>query len=1010
MTLEPLQHLRDACRDSEFVEALLQLLRDGQSDEGLGEVFLTLGPVVERARQAIAITDARRHVVAWNRSAESLLQWSMMEVLGQPLDRFFQPYAPLRDGEVLSVWLANGSGWCHDWILMRQDGTPVPVQMTHLGFHDGAGELTGFLTVLVPVRETANPGGLSAELHRREGPSPADVVSCLDRPAVHFKDAFLALDQDFCLCFVSAGAEQILGRSRSELLGQNLRVALIQHLTPETLAALQRAMLEEVAVEIEEFCRLRQRWLSIYMYPVPGGLEIYLHDITEQRRVRHALEASEYQFWRLVETMNEGFAICDATNQLLYENEKLREMLGGDRSSLIGRSLRDCLAPESLDAFDAHLEQVRRGARSTVELAWLNAKVGQVYTILSTVPAADFGENQRHTFHILTDITQRKRAEQALHQQVEREKLMGAVIQRIRRSLDLNTILATTVSEVRQLLGMDRVLICRLEENGSGGVLVESVGSDWQPMLNTQLSQGWLSQTTWESFQHGSVQAIADAPVANLTWGREAEHEDFQIQASLTAPILVGDRRLWGLLMTHQCSSTRQWDPLEMDLLRHLASQVGIAIQQSMFYQEVQTLKADLEVQVQRRTAQLQQALDYEATLKRLTDRVRDSLDEHQIVQVAVQEVALVLNANCCNAAMYDLEKGISTICYEYAASIPGSQGRVTRLANFPEIYAQLCSGVYFQFCSVTPNPVRGRVAMLACPMFDDQGVLGDLWLVNHQDYIFSELEIRFVQQIANQCAIAIRQARLYQASQAQVQELEKLNRLKDDFLSTVSHELRTPISNMRMAIHMLKMAPSEAKRDQYLDILQAECHRESDLINDLLDLQRLEADVYPSACQPVDLGTWLPTLVHPFESRIHSHQQRLKVALTGPLPVVTCDRNNLERVIAELLNNACKYTPAGGEIWFCGRRSRRLSPAGTTVLILSVKNQAEIPPGDLNRIFEKFYRVPNGDPWKQGGTGLGLALVKCLVKQLNGTIRASSGGGWTTFTLQLVLTLFTDL
>ncbi|AFY65971.1 GAF domain-containing protein [Geitlerinema sp. PCC 7407] len=1009
MTPEVLQHLLDACQDSEFVEALLRLLRDGQSDEGLGEVFLTLGPVVERLRQAIAITDARRHVVAWNRAAEELLQWPMMEVLGRPLDRFFQAYAAHRDGERLLTWLAKGTGWCQGWILRRQDGTPVPVQMMHLGFHDFAGDLTGFLTVLVPTQELPEASHLAAVLHRREVPTPADVMSYLDRPAVHFKDAFMALDQAFRVRFVSAGAEQVLGRSRSDLLDQNLRSALVGHLTPETLAALQRSMVEEVAIEIEEFCRLRQRWLSIYMYPVAGGLELYLHDITEQRRVRHALEASEYQFWRLVETMNEGFAICDATNQLLYENEKLREMLGGDRSSLIGRSLRDYLAPESLAVFDAHLEQVRRGARSAVELAWSNDSLGQVYTILSTVPAADFGENQRHSFHILTDITQRKRAEQALHQQVEREKLMGAVIQRIRRSLDLNTILSTTVSEVRQLLAMDRVLICCLEEDGSGSVLVESVGPDWRPMLNTQLAQGWLRPATWKSFQQGSVQAIADASAVALSWGQSAGQDDFQIQASLTAPILVGDRRLWGLLMTHQCSSTRQWDPLEMDLLRHLASQVGIAIQQSMFYQEVQTLKADLEVQVQRRTAQLQQSLDHEATLKRLTDRVRDSLDEHQIVQVAVQEVALVLKANCCNAAMYDLEKGISTICYEYAASIPGSQGRVTRLANFPEIYAQLCDGLYFQFCSITPNPVRGRVAMLACPMFDDQGVLGDLWLVNHQDYMFSELEIRFVQQIANQCAIALRQARLYQASQAQVQELEKLNRLKDDFLSTVSHELRTPISNMKMAIHMLKLAPSEAKREQYLDILQAECHRESDLINDLLDLQRLEAEVYPSTCQSVDLETWLPTLVHPFESRIHGHRQRLKVALTRPLPVVTCDRNSLERVIAELLNNACKYTPAGGEIHFCGRRSRRASPPGTALLILSVKNQAEIPPADLNRVFEKFYRVPNGDPWKQGGTGLGLALVKCLVKQLNGTIRASSGGGWTTFTLQLVLTLFPE-
>jgi signal transduction histidine kinase len=81
----------------------------------------------------------------------------------------------------------------------------------------------------------------------------------------------------------------------------------------------------------------------------------------------------------------------------------------------------------------------------------------------------------------------------------------------------------------------------------------------------------------------------------------------------------------------------------------------------------------------------------------------------------------------------------------------------------------------------------------------------------------FDELEIRLIQQVANQCAISIRQARLYTAATAQVESLEKLNALKDDFLSTVSHELRTPISNMKMALSMLKTSPTDERRERYL-------------------------------------------------------------------------------------------------------------------------------------------------------------------------------------------------
>ena len=179
----------------------------------------------------------------------------------------------------------------------------------------------------------------------------------------------------------------------------------------------------------------------------------------------------------------------------------------------------------------------------------------------------------------------------------------------------------------------------------------------------------------------------------------------------------------------------------------------------------------------------------------------------------------------------------------------------------FPEVYHQLLEGQYFQFCSVFPNPVRGHVAMFACPILDDRDVLGDLWLIHDKDHGFGDIEIRLVQQVANQCAIAIRQARLYQAAQSQVAELERLNTLKDDFLSTVSHELRTPVTSMKVALQLLgitlnqefsldeelrKPRTEQDRLARYFQILQEECEREITLINDLLDLQRLDLGNHP--------------------------------------------------------------------------------------------------------------------------------------------------------------------
>lgn len=244
------------------------------------------------------------------------------------------------------------------------------------------------------------------------------------------------------------------------------------------------------------------------------------------------------------------------------------------------------------------------------------------------------------------------------------------------------------------------------------------------------------------------------------------------------------------------------------------------------------------------------------------------------------------------------------------------------------------------------------------------------------------------------------------------VAQLERLNQLKDDFLSTVSHELRTPISNMKMAIQMLRVSPTVERSQRYLEILQAECLRETELINGLLDLQRLEAASYPNfVVEAINLQECINNLIEPFRIRTQQREQYLHLYLSPNLPRLVSDRSSLERILAELLNNACKYTAAEGEIVLNVSPNLGVQepPDATTAdqylasgVVFTVSNQAEIPTAELPRIFDKFFRLPGGDRWKQGGTGLGLALVQKLVEHLQGNIQVTSEAGWTTFTLQL--------
>ncbi|WJI23219.1 ATP-binding protein [Thermosynechococcus sp. B0] len=274
--------------------------------------------------------------------------------------------------------------------------------------------------------------------------------------------------------------------------------------------------------------------------------------------------------------------------------------------------------------------------------------------------------------------------------------------------------------------------------------------------------------------------------------------------------------------------------------------------------------------------------------------------------------------------------------------------------------------------------------------------------------------DLSLVKTIADQCALAIHQAQLYQQVQElnadlerqvrartaeleqKMQELERLNAIKDDFLSTVSHELRTPMANMKMAIYMLKQFATDDRQKRYLDILANECNRETELINDLLDLQRLEAGRSQIQQEVIDLDSWLPSVLEPFRNRMQQRQQSLEILRPATLPPLLSNRHALARILAELLNNACKYSPAGAQIVV------RFDPIGGDRLQIQVSNPSEIPSEELPRIFEKFYRIPNADPWQQGGTGLGLALTQKLVEQLQGEISADSEAGITTFTLSL--------
>lgn len=247
---------------------------------------------------------------------------------------------------------------------------------------------------------------------------------------------------------------------------------------------------------------------------------------------------------------------------------------------------------------------------------------------------------------------------------------------------------------------------------------------------------------------------------------------------------------------------------------------------------------------------------------------------------------------------------------------------------------------------------------------------------------------------------IDITNKKLHQETQAQLKELETLCLLKDDFLETVSHELRAPMANIKMAIHLLEMVleqngyfSTDPLIARYFQILKSECHHEKQLINNLLDLAQLEAESCSSDLTLLDFNLWILHMVEPFLERAEQQQQTLELNILNDLPLFETNVADLGRILTELLQNACKYSPPGEVI--------QVSAWATSdEICLQVCNSGvEISAKHLPHIFDKFYRI---DSSRQNGTGLGLALVEKLVERLGGSIQVGSENFRTTFTVKL--------
>ncbi|MFM6324601.1 MAG: PAS domain S-box protein [Microcystis panniformis] len=230
-----------------------------------------------------------------------------------------------------------------------------------------------------------------------------------------------------------------------------------------------------------------------------------------------------------------------------------------------------------------------------------------------------------------SQIAGRRQAEVNLRQQTERERLVNQIAQHIRQSLKLEEVLTTTVADVRQFLLTDRVLIYRLNGDGTGSAITESVLPEYPAILGQTFPPEVFPPEYHRAYIEGKIRAITDVQKEDVEPCLVEFVSQFGVRAKLVVPIIQQFREqdsstphLWGLLIAHHCRSPRNWQPLEIDLMKQLATQVAIAIQQSELYEQLGQLNAELEDRVRQRTEEL--ARTNEALREEIVERKRTEI------------------------------------------------------------------------------------------------------------------------------------------------------------------------------------------------------------------------------------------------------------------------------------------------------------------------------------------------------------------------------------------------
>jgi signal transduction histidine kinase len=489
------------------------------------------------------------------------------------------------------------------------------------------------------------------------------------------------------------------------------------------------------------------------------------------------------------------------------------------------------------------------------------------------------------------------------------------------------------------------------------------------------------------------VESDRSVPPIEVTVARERGY-----RSMVAVPLLRDGRAVGSMAVTRRAPGP--FADGQVALLQTFADQAVIAIENVRLFKELDARTRDLS----RSVAELR-------ALSEVGQAISSTLDLQAVLSTIVARATELSGTDAGVVYEYDEQREVflpratehleaEVVEAMLATPVRKGEGATGRLAEVHEP---------IQLADILEAPAESRVrsvlvragyrALLAVPLVREDRLIGGLTVIRKATGAFAPEVIELLRTFATQSALAIQNARLFLEIADKSQQLEAASRHKSEFLANMSHELRTPLNaiiGFSEVLMQRMFGELNTKQEEYLkDIYESGRHLLS-LINDILDLSKIEAGRMELELTAFDLPTAIDSALTLVRERASRRGIVLEKTLDERVGPIRADERKVRQVVLNLLSNAIKFTPEGGRI------EVRAVPVDSSVEVSVADTGVGIAPEDQEAVFEEFRQVGSSAA-KQEGTGLGLALCRKFVELHDGTIWVTSAvGAGSTFTFRL--------